>query len=130
MSLLRIYIGVGLFVKAISFVANRDALVQMMVDRNVLFGGIALAHVVIVTHLVGGALMALGWKTRFGALIQVPNLIGAVFLVNWAGGVLGFAEELRFSALVLFILLLFVWYGSGPLSVDERIGARSGSPAT
>ena len=124
MSLLRIYLGVGLVFKAVSFIANRDAFVQMMLDHHVLFAGAVLAHVIILTHFCGGTLMAIGWGTRLGALIQVPNLIGATFFVNWTGGIMGFAEEMRFSALVLFVLLLFVWHGSGPLSLEARF-ARS-----
>lgn len=118
-SLIRIYLGVGLFFKGISFIGNREGLVNLMHEHDVLWAGMLLAHVVILTHLAGGVLMAVGWSTRVGALIQVPNLIGAVFLVHWSGGILAFAEELRFSALVLFLLLMFVWHGSGPLSLDS-----------
>lgn len=68
--------------------------------------------------------MAVGIGTRIGALIQIPNLVGATFFVNWSGGLWGFAEELRFSALVLFLLLMFVWYGPGPLSLEGRLQPR------
>ena len=125
MDLVRIYLGVGLFAKGLAFLAHRDALVQTMVDHHIVWSGMALAHFVILTHVFGGLLMALGFGTRAGALIQIPNLIGATFFVNWSGGLWGFAEELRFSALVLFLLLMFVWYGAGPLSLDARL-ERSG----
>ena len=125
MDLVRIYLGVGLFVKGLTFLVHRDALVQTMFDHNIIWSGMALAHVVILTHVFGGLLMALGIGTRIGALIQIPNLIGATFFVNWSGGLWGFAEELRFSALVLFLLLMFVWYGAGPLSIDARLERSS-----
>jgi putative oxidoreductase len=121
MDLVRIYLGTGLFVKGISFVSQRNELVQTMVDHDIVWSGMALAHLVIMTHIFGGLLMAIGFGTRVGALIQIPNLIGATFFVNWSGGIWGFAEELRFSALVLFLLLIFVWYGSGPLSLDAQL---------
>jgi putative oxidoreductase len=121
MDLLRIYLGVGLFVKGMTFAAHRQELVQTMVDHHVVWSGMALAHFVILTHLFGGFLMATGIGTRIGALIQIPTLVGATFFVNWSGGIFGFAEELRFSALVLFLLLLFVWYGNGPLSFESRL---------
>jgi uncharacterized membrane protein YphA (DoxX/SURF4 family) len=95
-----------------------------MIDHDILWSGMALAHFVILTHVFGGLLMALGIGTRIGALIQLPNLVGATFFVNWSGGLWGFAEELRFSALVLFLLLMFVWYGSGPLSLEGRLHPR------
>lgn len=121
MDLIRIYLGVGLFVKGLTFLAHREALVQTMFDNDIIWSGMALAHVVILTHVFGGLLMALGIGTRIGALIQIPNLVGATFFVNWSGGIFGIAEELRFSALVLFLLIMFVWYGSGPLSLDARM---------
>ena len=121
MDLVRIYLGVGLFAKGLAFLVHRAALVQTMIDHDILWSGAMLAHFVILTHVFGGLLMALGFGTRAGALIQIPNLVGATFFVNWSGGLWGFAEELRFSALVLFLLIMFVWYGSGPLSLDARL---------
>ena len=121
MDLIRIYLGLGLFAKGISFIAHRDELVQTMVDHDIVWSGAMLAHFVILTHIFGGLLMAIGLGTRVGALIQIPTLIGATFFVNWSGGLWGFAEELRFSALVLFLLVMFVWYGSGPLSIEARL---------
>src|SRR4029077_19420290 len=94
-------------------------------DNHILWSGAALAHFVILTHVFGGLLMAFGLGTRVGALIQIPALVGATCFVNWSGGIWGFAEDLRFSALVLFLLLMFVWYGAGPLSIDARL-ERSG----
>jgi putative oxidoreductase len=127
MDLIRIYLGLGLFVKGISFLAHRDELVQIMFDHDIVWSGAALAHLVILTHVFGGLLMAVGFGTRAGALIQIPTLIGATFFVNWSGGIWGFAEELRFSALVLFLLLMFVWYGSGPLSLEARLQPSEGA---
>jgi uncharacterized membrane protein YphA (DoxX/SURF4 family) len=121
MDFVRIYLGVGLFAKGFAFLGHRDALVQTMVDHDIIWSGMALAHFVILTHVFGGLLMAVGLGTRIGALIQIPTLVGATFFVNWSGGIWAFAEELRFSALVLFLLVMFVWYGSGPLSLDERL---------
>ena len=126
MDLVRIYLGVGLFAKGISFMVHREDLVQTMVDHDIIWSGAMLAHFVILTHVFGGLLMAVGFGTRVGALIQIPTLIGATFFVNWSGGLWGFAEELRFSALVLFLLLMFVWYGSGPLSVEARLEPSEG----
>lgn len=124
MDLIRIYLGVGLFAKGLAFLVHRDELVQMMIDHDIMWSGMALAHVVILIHIFGGLMMAVGIGTRAAALIQVPILVGATFFVNWSGGIWEFAEELRFSALVLFLLLMFVWYGSGPLSIEGRLHPR------
>lgn len=128
MSLIRIYLGVGLLAKAITFIAERDELVRLMVENDVLLAGSGLAHIVILTHVAGGTMMAVGFATRVAAAIQVPNLVGAVFFVHWSGGVFGFAEELRFTALVLFLLLIFIWYGSGPLSLDASLRRGRSAP--
>ncbi len=132
MSILRAYLGIGLFVKGIDFVRNKDELLRVMDENNIFWSGIALAHLIILTHLLGGLLMAVGLGTRVGALIQIPTLFGAVFFVHskGLGQVFSVGEELRFSALVLVLLILFVWYGSGSLSLKSHLeGRESGDPS-
>ena len=126
MSILRAYLGIGLFIKGIDFVRNKDELLRVMEENDVFWAGTALAHVIILTHLFGGLLMAIGLGTRVGALIQIPTLFGAVFFVHGegVGQVFSVGEELRFSALVLVLLVLFVWYGSGPLSLKSLIESK------
>ncbi len=126
MSILRAYLGIGLFIKGIDFVRNKDELLRVMEENDVFWAGTALAHVIILTHLFGGLLMTIGLGTRVGALIQIPTLFGAVFFVHGegVGQVFSVGEELRFSALVLVLLILFVWYGSGPLSLKSLIESK------
>ena len=76
MDLVRIYLGVGLLAKGIAFLAHRDELLQTMVDHHIIWSGAMLAHWVILTHIFGGLLMAMGIGTRVGALIQIPTLVG------------------------------------------------------
>jgi uncharacterized membrane protein YphA (DoxX/SURF4 family) len=71
--------------------------------------------------LFGGAFLAIGFLTRIAALVQIPVLIGAVFVIHFHEGFFTKAQTLEFASLVLFILLLFIFYGSGPLSVDEIV---------
>ncbi len=129
MDLVRIYLGVGLFAKGFAFLAHRDELLRTMIDHHIIWSGGMLAHWVILTHIFGGLLMAMGIGTRVGALIQIPTLVGATFFVNWTGGIFGIAEELRFSALVLFLLVMFVWYGAGPLSFESGLHLGRGDVA-
>jgi uncharacterized membrane protein YphA (DoxX/SURF4 family) len=124
MPLVRIYLGVGLVVKGFEFLFQKDELVRIMNEHQVLFGGTLLAHYVVIGHLLGGALMAIGFATRVGALLQIPIMLGAVFLVHWSGGFFNVATDLRFSTLVLFLLLMFVWHGSGALSIDAWLARR------
>lgn len=124
MSLLRIYLGVGLVFKGLSFIVEREQLVQILVEHQRPFFIGLLVHVIIMAHLFGGVLMAVGFATRVGAAVQVPVLAGAVFMVHLGGGVLHLGDQLRFSALVLVLLVLFVWHGSGALSLDAHLARK------
>ena len=65
-------------------------------------------------------MILLGVYTRFACLIQLPILIGAVFLVNAPKGFLSLGQhmELWLSILVLVGLITFVVFGAGKFSVD------------
>jgi len=128
--LVRIYLGIGLVVKAVYFMQNTDYLVSLADDAgNLWFVPAAVAHYVIGAHLIGGLFLAIGFVTRIGALVQIPVLIGAVFFVHLPEMLsVGPRQSFEFSALVLFLLVLVLVRGAGPLSVDARLGL--GRPAT
>jgi uncharacterized membrane protein YphA (DoxX/SURF4 family) len=112
--LIRIYLGLGLLVKGVFFFFHPNLLV--VPAQNAWLA--PYLRLVPYLHTVGGLLLALGVFTRLAALVQLPILFAAVFLVNlprMSG--LGGREGVEFSALVLFLLVLFVIWGSGPLSV-------------
>jgi len=121
--LVRMYLGIGLFVKGLFFLNHQDALQKMQgAMDNVAFAQGAVAHYVIPVHLVGGLLLTIGLLTRMAALAQIPILIGAVFYV-WLPQMLFFEQRqnLEFSALVLFLLALIFVYGPGRWSVDHLL---------
>ena len=106
--LVRIYVGVGLFVKGLYFLMHQEELKRLLEGAdNMAFAQGAVAHYVIPVHLVGGLLLAIGLLTRLAALTQIPILIGAVFYV-WLPHALVIEQRqnLEFSALVLFLLAL------------------------
>jgi len=118
--LVRIYLGVGLFVKGLYFLMHQQQLKRLLEGSdNFAFAQGAVAHYVIPVHLVGGLLLTLGLLTRLAALSQIPILLGAVFYV-WLPKVLLVEQRqnLEFSALVLFLLGLIFVYGAGRISVD------------
>jgi putative oxidoreductase len=125
--LVRIYLGCGLFVKACFFMTHRDYLHQMIGNSDVSWAGPAMmAHYIILAHLVGGALLALGIATRLAALVQLPVLFGAIFalyLPRYA--VIEPRQYLEYAGLVAFLLVLFVVFGAGRFSIDYLMSRRT-----
>ncbi len=120
--LLRIYLGIGLFVRGVVFISNSDAFIELVgTSDEAWLTSVVLIHYVALAHLVGGVMIAIGLFTRAAALVQLPILVGAVFVVHLQGGLLGSAQSLEFSTLVLFLLILLFLWGSGRLSVDRHI---------
>ena len=98
-----------------------DTLEMTIEGVNMRYTGVALAHYVIFAHLLGGPLIAFGLVTRIMCAIQLPLLVGAVALVNFkefqsAGSRL----ELEISIIVLIGLIVFMIFGAGKFSIDEK----------
>jgi uncharacterized membrane protein YphA (DoxX/SURF4 family) len=119
--LLRIYLGVALFVRGALFVADPGRVLSFVVRSGDWFWPLLIAHYVGMAHLGGGILLTLGLATRLAAAIQVPILFGAVFLVHWHEGILSAGQGLELAGLVLVMLLAFSIFGAGPLSLDHRV---------
>jgi uncharacterized membrane protein YphA (DoxX/SURF4 family) len=129
----RIYLGLGLFARGLLLITNTSTgyFVDMLQrsGHNWLMTG-ALLHYVMLAHFVGGAMLALGFLTRLAALVQIPILAGAVFVVHRSDGLFAMGQSLEFSALVLFLLIVFLLGGSGRLSLDYSVfGSRTAGPA-
>ena len=124
-------IALGLFItyKGFEFMFNIDYLQGTMAGMDVMFSGAAIAHYVIFAHALGGPLIVFGLYTRIASLIQVPILIGAVVFVNYPKGFLSVGNhmELELSILVLIGLIVFMIFGAGKYSLDER---RRNDPAS
>lgn len=116
--LVRAYLGIGLFVRGVLFVSQPELVLGYLQDIDNWFLPYALVHFVAISHLCGGVMLALGLATRLAAALQVPILFGAVFLVHSQAGLLNVGQSLEFSGLVLALLLVYLAFGSGRLSVD------------
>lgn len=119
LDILRIVLGIIIFIKGFFFIKNTDALMTIMSNSKFPWVSLIIAHYVAFAHLVGGFLIAIGLLTRVAILFQLPVLIGAVVFINAQHGFFSQNSELMFSIIVLFMLIFFLIYGSGPLSVDE-----------
>jgi len=120
----RIYLGLGLLARGLLFMTNsQPGFIVDLLDRStnswIVTG--AVLHYVILAHLVGGTLLTIGLFTRLAALFQVPVLAGAVFIVHRRDGLFAMGQNLELSALVLFLLCVFVVAGSGRFSFDHYV---------
>jgi uncharacterized membrane protein YphA (DoxX/SURF4 family) len=123
--LLRMYLGIGLFVRGVLFLSDSSAFIAMMdPTASPWLTSVVLIHYVALAHLFGGAMMAVGLITRVAALVQIPILVGAVSLVHFQGGLLAPSQSLEFSVLVLVLLVIVFLYGSGKWSADYYLFVR------
>ncbi len=115
LDLLRIALGVFLFIKGINFISNSQVLVDLIKPVQNLAGSMIVIHYVAPAHLVGGVLIAFGLLTRWSVTAQLPLLIGAV-LINFLGEMN--AANLIIASVILVLCIFFLFYGSGKHSVD------------
>ena len=115
---LRMYLGLALFVKGLAYLATPNELAAIMESHHVPLASSALAKYVAATHVAGGLALAFGVFTRLAALIQIPNVLGALLYVHLGNGLFSPAQTLELDALVLVILTLFAAGGAGRFSVD------------
>ena len=115
LDILRIIIGVFLFMKGVSFMTNSEYYTQLIEPIKNLGGGMLIVHYVMAAHMVGGVMIIFGLLTRWAVIAQIPILLGA-FLINFIGEMnLG---NLILSFLLLAICVFFLFYGSGKHSAD------------
>lgn len=118
----RIVLGVFITYKGLHFITHMDELEMTTAGVNVWFAGAVLAHYVIFAHILGGPLIMVGLFSRVAAALQLPILLGAVFLVNYPKGFLSIGQhmELWLSIVVLVGLVVVMVFGAGRYSIDAR----------
>lgn len=125
LDLIRMFVGVALFVRGILFIGDSSRIIELAQaeQMDLLFPSILL-YAAIILHLLGGLMLFVGLLTQFASLIQLPVLIGAVLISLFQGGPFMPDQSFELSVLVLVVLGVLFWYGSGPLSVDYLIFVR------
>ncbi len=113
--LIRIALGVFLFIKGINFISNTQILVDLIKPVQNLAGAMIVVHYVAPAHLIGGVLIAFGLLTRWSIMAQLPLLIGAV-AINFIGEMN--VANLITASVILLICIFFLFYGSGKHSTD------------
>lgn len=117
----RVFLGVFITYKGLIFMFNINDLQSLAGQPGLIVYSAAIAHYVIFAHVLGGPLIALGFYTRWISLIQIPILVGAVILVNYPKAFLSVGQfmELEMSIIVLVLLVVFLIFGAGKLSIDQ-----------
>ena len=120
LDLFRMALGIFITYKGLQFITHMNQLENTTAGINVRFAGAFLSHYVIFAHVLAGPLIAAGLFTRIACLLQIPILIGAVFLVNYPKGLfsVGNHMELEISLIVLAGLIVFMVFGAGRFSID------------
>lgn len=117
---IRIFLGIALLIRGIMLFVNPDALTQLE-GANQFYWSFSY---VIILHVLGGALLTVGFATRIAALLQIPVLFGAVFFVHLQQGLVVVEQSFELSVLVLVLLTIFFLFGGGGLSVDDRLARK------
>ena len=114
----RVLLGLCLFAKGISFLANTSSLEELV--RGSLVANRADWIVIGITwaHLLGGFLIIIGLLTRWAVVLQIPILMGAIIFINTRRESFG-SFELPFALILLLLLMFFLVEGGGPLSLDN-----------
>ncbi|MEN3324178.1 DoxX family protein [Mariniflexile soesokkakense] len=115
LDLLRIALGVFLFIKGISFMSDSMMLIQLFKPMENMVGGMIAVHYVAPAHFIGGILIAFGLLTRWAIIAQLPILIGAI-IINFVGEMN--TGNLILAIATLLICSFFLLYGSGKNSLD------------
>ncbi len=121
LDIFRIALGIFITYKGAVFAMNIESLEMSIEGVNMRYTGVAIAHYVIFAHLLCGPLIAFGLLTRIMCLVQLPILIGAVAFVNYKEFMsVGSKMELEVSIIVLLGLIVFMIFGAGKFSIDEK----------
>ena len=119
LAVLRIVLGLCLFIKGFVFIKNSVVLTGLISQTTLIQHASWLSAFIPWVHLLGGSMIIAGLFTRLSVLVQIPILLGAVFFVNAKLGVLATQSDLLFSIIVLLLLVFFFIEGGGPLSLDD-----------
>jgi uncharacterized membrane protein YphA (DoxX/SURF4 family) len=121
MVIVRIGLGICLFVKGIQFVENNSIIRKVFSESLLLQNYYWLQMFIPWIHLLGGVFIIIGLFTRFAVLIQIPIVICAIIFVNTNKGIFEGEKNLFLSIVILILLIVFLIEGGGHLSWDKYL---------
>lgn len=124
LDVLRMLLGIILFVKGLTFILDKELTLQILHDNNFAFFPLLIVHYVIIFQMAHSVLITFGLVTRYASAAQIPIVLGAIVLVATDSTFQPLGSDLWLAGLLLFLLLFFFIYGAGPLFVDAVIKRR------
>ncbi|PWT70394.1 MAG: DoxX family protein [Bacteroidetes bacterium] len=116
---LRVALGLSLFIKGISFL-NNTIMMDQLLAGSVMSNSVDWLPLAITSaHLLGGFLIIIGLLTRWAVLFQIPILLGAVIFISRRQGITNSGSEMIFALVILILLFIFLIEGGGPISLDN-----------
>jgi uncharacterized membrane protein YphA (DoxX/SURF4 family) len=124
--LIRIALGIAIFVKGIFFIQNSDALLEILNNSRISGWAFIVEHHVAFTYLVGGILISIGLLTRIAIIFELPVFFGSIFGYIFKVGFFAVFSDFAFSLVIFGLLIFFLVFGPGPWSVDSKMKADKG----
>src|SRR3546814_19661992 len=113
LDIVRIGLGIVIFLKGGMFLADTESLRQLIDDTHIQMYTWGAVHYVAFAHLVGGLLIARGLTTRLAVAFQLPVLFVAVFFVIITRGVSFLYSDMVVFMVVLVLLFVFLVFVFG-----------------
>jgi len=117
--LVRVILGLCLFIKGFVFIRNTSLLESYIISTSFIKNPVWITMLIPWIHLLGGSMIIAGLLTRFATSIQIPILLGAVIFVHAKRGIFTGESDLLFSVIILVLLIFFFFQGGGMLSLDN-----------
>ncbi|MFN5326196.1 MAG: DoxX family protein [Bacteroidota bacterium] len=111
--LLRVILGLMLFIKGINFIRNEGVLSKVFSEVELIQKLSLLQLIIPWIHILGGFFILIGVYTRLMTLIQIPLVIGAIFVLLSAKQNSFFNAEIYFALTILILLVLNIIFGDG-----------------
>lgn len=117
LALFRVALGAALLLKGVSLLNNLPDFGRLVDENNLTGYKDLIIDSVPWIHIVGGFLIIIGMFTRFASLIQIPVLLATILFISSKQGFFSIQTDLSISLVIIFLLLVFILEGSGPLSL-------------
>ncbi len=115
---LRIFFGVILVAKGITYIINKDVVISMVENSEFSVLHYAIAHYVIGGYIVCGMAIAFGLFTRIAILFEIPAVFGSLIFLDLHKNLFVLNSVIVFSIIVLTLCIFYLVYGPGKLSID------------